>query len=125
MILQQSLEKIKKYFAITFLSLDILGFVIGGYLVIHSLKHLGDRGDESSIGIEHVGNITGAPHLISLGLGVLLIYLAFTYLWKLYKEIDEDEEHKNSTITDKLMSLTIKQLPIQKKNTEEICKDKK
>lgn len=82
-----NLKAVITYFLLT---IDVLVFSVGTFLVFHCVKHLNEAG-EASASLAHLGNISGSPHIVSLFLGIALIMSSLVYVWKMYKGLSWQE----------------------------------
>jgi hypothetical protein len=88
---------IKLIFGIVLFSANVLAMCVGLLLVWHCTAHLGDPSESNaSAGIEYIGQVTGAPHLVGLFLGVAIVIASLSYGYKSYKEALQYEELRDS-----------------------------
>lgn len=78
--------RIRLLFGIGVFTANLMVFVVGWWLLFHSLRHLGEPVEiQSTLTIEHIGSVAGAPHLIGVVMGCALILMSMLHSYKIYR----------------------------------------
>lgn len=79
---------IKLIIIISLLVGSFLSFGVGGYLLFHSIEHIGDTTEaRAEASISHIGSIGGSPHVVAVFLGLVMVAFSVFIIYRLYTGI--------------------------------------
>lgn len=78
------------------LSVCVAMMIMGGYMIYEGMFHVEDvEGGHTSLEILSIGKITGNQRMMIVAFGMLMIFLAAKFLWRI--DIKEAFKHPSST----------------------------